>query len=393
MIGLAVLAVTLAPVAEEVFFRGFLYNALQQRRLPTMFAACIQSALFAAVHHYGAYPTVVVFFMGMVLSGVYSWRQTLLTPILTHGVINFFVMLGLVVLAVENANAPVLGVRCSSHSGGLLVDEVVAGTAAEREGIRPGDILAAYDGTALSKFSAVDRPYPFRFRRPARPPHDLPPRQEAAKERHLGASTAIVARRLITPDNTYHLGWHVHDFANVRGEWREHALRCRLRAPPSPLSLLPPSAEDQSNHRTPRQGPASGFPDTWSIAICCTLRASSQSTVAAPADGQNGPRRRSGTTGVNTGLTNRVLHAGARGSTFLRSGLIRKPLAEAGELGVDLGLQVRDRGVKLVVGGLVERLRWCAAGTTRPRRTPRRARHASIERAKDRGRAANRCSG
>jgi membrane protease YdiL (CAAX protease family) len=157
IIGIAVVGVTLAPMAEEVFFRGFLFNALRQRRLPTALAACVQSAVFAGVHHYGAYATVVAFFYGIVLSGIYLWRRTLVTPVLTHGAINFVAMLGLIAVAIESAHAPVLGVRCSAHSGGLLVDEVVAGTAAEREGIWPGDILVAYDGTALSDFQQLIR--------------------------------------------------------------------------------------------------------------------------------------------------------------------------------------------------------------------------------------------
>ena len=157
MIALAVVGVTLAPMAEEVFFRGFLFNALRQRHLPTVLAACVQSAVFAGMHHYGAYATVVTFFCGIVLSGIYFWRRTLVTPVLTHGAINFVGMMGLIAVAIASAHAPVLGVHCSAHSGGLLVDKVLPGTAAEREGIRPGDILVAYDGAALSDFQQLIR--------------------------------------------------------------------------------------------------------------------------------------------------------------------------------------------------------------------------------------------
>jgi membrane protease YdiL (CAAX protease family) len=152
MLVIAVFAVTLGPVVEEIFFRGFLYNALRRRRLPAVLAACLQSALFAIMHQYGAYGSVVVFFLGMVLTGIYCWRRTLVAPILTHSCINAVVMAGLVALAVQSANAPVLGVRCSARPDGLLVEEVFPGTAAEREDIRLGDILVTYDGTALSDF-------------------------------------------------------------------------------------------------------------------------------------------------------------------------------------------------------------------------------------------------
>jgi membrane protease YdiL (CAAX protease family) len=48
-LALVVLAVSVGPVAEEVFFRGFLYNALRQR-LRWLVAAVLQAAAFGLFH-------------------------------------------------------------------------------------------------------------------------------------------------------------------------------------------------------------------------------------------------------------------------------------------------------------------------------------------------------
>ena len=47
-----VLAVTLAPIAEETFYRGLLYNALRQRLHPIL-AALMQAVVFGYFHPFG----------------------------------------------------------------------------------------------------------------------------------------------------------------------------------------------------------------------------------------------------------------------------------------------------------------------------------------------------
>ena len=44
--------VTIGPITEEIFFRGFLYNAVVRRFAPVI-AMCLQAFLFAMTHPYG----------------------------------------------------------------------------------------------------------------------------------------------------------------------------------------------------------------------------------------------------------------------------------------------------------------------------------------------------
>jgi membrane protease YdiL (CAAX protease family) len=88
-IGLGILAlgaVAVAPVVEEVLFRGFLFGALRERIGPKA-GAVAASAIFAAFH---VYPEVVVpiFFVGLVLNLVYLRTGSLVHPILFHVLFN-----------------------------------------------------------------------------------------------------------------------------------------------------------------------------------------------------------------------------------------------------------------------------------------------------------------
>ncbi len=58
-LGLLVLAIILAPMAEEVFFRGMLYNWLRQR-LHVAVAAPVQAIIFGLSHHFGPADTAGV---------------------------------------------------------------------------------------------------------------------------------------------------------------------------------------------------------------------------------------------------------------------------------------------------------------------------------------------
>src|SRR5262249_22324977 len=121
LVVVGLLAVTVAPVCEEVFFRGFLYDALRSR-MPVLLAAILQSLLFAALHTLGALHNVAVFFLGLIITAVYQWRKTLLAPIFVHAGNNMIAMLGLVLVMVMYANSPVLGVIGHDHEQGCEVE-------------------------------------------------------------------------------------------------------------------------------------------------------------------------------------------------------------------------------------------------------------------------------
>ncbi|MBN1401313.1 MAG: CPBP family intramembrane metalloprotease [Anaerolineae bacterium] len=90
--GLAGLAVALlvggvaAPVAEEVFFRGFVYDAMR-RRWGVLPGIVVSGAVFALVH---VIPGVLppIFVLGMGFAYIYEKTDSLWPPIILHGAIN-----------------------------------------------------------------------------------------------------------------------------------------------------------------------------------------------------------------------------------------------------------------------------------------------------------------
>ena len=82
-----------APVVEEVIFRGFVYPGL--RRIMTVPAAALISALiFASVHI--AVPVgnlLVIVLVGVVLAYLYERSGSLIAPMVTHAMYNSFVFL------------------------------------------------------------------------------------------------------------------------------------------------------------------------------------------------------------------------------------------------------------------------------------------------------------
>lgn len=105
---LVVALVLVAPVAEEVFFRGVAYAAWLRERGRT-FALVGSSALFAVVHFTpadaalgalvaAALMALPIFVLGLALAWLYSITQSLLAAIVMHATVNgISVMLGLLV--------------------------------------------------------------------------------------------------------------------------------------------------------------------------------------------------------------------------------------------------------------------------------------------------------
>lgn len=79
-------AVLVAPVFEEVLFRGLAYPALKQRLGPTR-ALLLVSAAFALVHFHA--PSVgPLFALALALGFAYEYTGSLLTPIAMHALFN-----------------------------------------------------------------------------------------------------------------------------------------------------------------------------------------------------------------------------------------------------------------------------------------------------------------
>lgn len=93
-IALAVLYVAiLAPIGEEVFFRGFLYGAMRQRW--GVGVGMVVSAALFAFFHLSPLLYVPMFTIGLALAALYQYRGSLAPAIMLHALNN---LLALVVL-------------------------------------------------------------------------------------------------------------------------------------------------------------------------------------------------------------------------------------------------------------------------------------------------------
>lgn len=86
--------VVLAPVCEELVFRGCLFGGMWSR-LGFWPAALGSSAVFSAIHHYGVGGTVGVFGIGVAACLLYRHTKSLKGPILVHAAYNLLITLSL----------------------------------------------------------------------------------------------------------------------------------------------------------------------------------------------------------------------------------------------------------------------------------------------------------
>lgn len=89
-----VVAIILAPVIEELFFRGILYPAIKSRGYPK--AALFGTSLLFALVHSNMLTFIPLTVLALVLIGLYEWTGNLLAPILLHSgfnAINFCLLL------------------------------------------------------------------------------------------------------------------------------------------------------------------------------------------------------------------------------------------------------------------------------------------------------------
>jgi len=90
----------LAPIAEELFFRGFVFNAWE-REYGTRRALIGATLLFGLAHVPGGTPlaVVVVLLLGLLLTGVYARTRNLATTIGIHATFNLASVLALFLLS------------------------------------------------------------------------------------------------------------------------------------------------------------------------------------------------------------------------------------------------------------------------------------------------------
>lgn len=84
-----VVVVVLAPVFEEVFFRGLFYPALRRRMAPTS-AIILNGVVFGAMHFQPLFMLSLIL-VGMVLACLYEKTDSLAAPIMAHALYNLAV--------------------------------------------------------------------------------------------------------------------------------------------------------------------------------------------------------------------------------------------------------------------------------------------------------------
>lgn len=148
----AYLAVMLlsAAVAEEIFFRGFLFTAFRQR-LGLTIAMALQSVLFGLMHFYGPAATIHVILCGMICGCMYVWRQTILSPIIIHIGVNTVSLIGMVFAMQAADNTPTMGIRCAALDARATITFIIPNSPADRSGMKVGDTI-----TVVGEYAAID---------------------------------------------------------------------------------------------------------------------------------------------------------------------------------------------------------------------------------------------
>jgi membrane protease YdiL (CAAX protease family) len=86
--------VVAAPLAEEVFFRGFLFQGVRHTRLGASGAVLFTSFAWALVHvQYDSYEISTVFVLGLILGVARLRTNSLYTTIAMHALVNLLATL------------------------------------------------------------------------------------------------------------------------------------------------------------------------------------------------------------------------------------------------------------------------------------------------------------
>ena len=96
LIILAFEAVFLAPVFEELIFRGLFYGFLR-RRLPFFISSLISGLVFSLLHE-NPFAVLPITVLGMALAFVYEQKKNLLYPIALHSIHNLLISIVILVI-------------------------------------------------------------------------------------------------------------------------------------------------------------------------------------------------------------------------------------------------------------------------------------------------------
>lgn len=152
--GIMLIACTVAPFGEELFFRGMVYRWLKQY-VDIRSAILLQGIFFGFIHTYGILHSVLASFLGIAFAIVYELRKTIVTPVVLHVLQNTAAMIGTLVMAQMIANGPYLGVYGEASGRGCMLTHVQPGGSADQAGLRVGDIIVVVDDQQITDFSTL----------------------------------------------------------------------------------------------------------------------------------------------------------------------------------------------------------------------------------------------
>ncbi len=118
-------------------------------------AAPLQAIVFGLLHPFDPVSMAQVALIGLGLALVYEWRQTLLTPIIMHGLRNVGGVTLMALMMAAAAAAPRLGVFGEPHERGFLIAGVVPDSAAEATGLQVGDVIKSVDGYPVADMPSL----------------------------------------------------------------------------------------------------------------------------------------------------------------------------------------------------------------------------------------------
>ena len=134
LVGFVILALIFAPVAEEMCFRGLLYNKLRQSLAPPV-ALVLQAVAFGLAHSpLGVGLACATGVAGLLLGVFYEWRKSLPAAAVLHASVNILGTAMLLLYVAAVGAAPRLGVYGEPGGEGCVVTQVVPGSSAERGG-------------------------------------------------------------------------------------------------------------------------------------------------------------------------------------------------------------------------------------------------------------------
>ena len=91
--------VAAAPLFEELFFRGFLFEGLRESRLQSIGAVIVTSAAWAMIHiQYGAFEITLIMLLGLILGIAKLKTRSIYIPIAMHVLVNFLAVLQVTIL-------------------------------------------------------------------------------------------------------------------------------------------------------------------------------------------------------------------------------------------------------------------------------------------------------